>query len=154
MTYYSVCTQPELPDDRLSRQHVTPAGVVTEYREGHISPHLVRDLDELFRHVSYSSAFAFNPEPAPGAQPDWELQYEAVDSVHLPLCTFAFARSQLGGRDFYTVQVRSDMISSALLREINDHLIPESAGLVSYTEAPRQGARGTATSPLLSSEQE
>ncbi|CAL9318102.1 hypothetical protein ABZ568_15045 [Streptomyces olindensis] len=119
----------ELQDAHLIRTRWTPVsgGIRTDQLivAGHIHPDLLRDLDEYFRHLSGTDAFELHPELA-AAEPEFRTQYELVDPALLPLRTFGTRVSR--DRKHYTFCVRRDMMSEALVREINTDFLPSQEG--------------------------
>lgn len=119
----------ELPDAHLILTCWTPVsgGIRSDQLilAGHIHPDLLRDLDEYFRHLSGTDAFELRPELA-AAEPEFRTQYELVDPALLPLRTFGTKVSR--DRKHYTFCVRRDMMSEALVREINTDFLPSQEG--------------------------
>lgn len=134
---------PALPDGRLCAVDVQlpkhPGGlplITSTYLAGHISPHLLGDLDEYFRHLAGSPILTMDTDGI-GQTPEWDCWYERVDPRLLTMRTFALGIGNTDGRDFYAFRVRRDMISKQLCEELNQHTIPEYTGALPYTEQSR-----------------
>lgn len=125
---------PWLPDGRLASMIVRPGLYQRRYLAGHISPTLLRDLNEYARHISHSSLLTLQPERV-GDPCEWDGWYERVPGSFMPLttCNLKFKRGRAGGRDCFIVHVRADMMSEALCRELNEITIPETSGALRYT---------------------
>ncbi|MER7405781.1 hypothetical protein ABT373_25670 [Streptomyces sp. NPDC000070] len=119
----------ELPDAHLilTRWTSLPSGIRARQLivASHVHPDLLRDLDEYFRHLSHAEAFELRPELA-AAEPEFRTRYELVDPALLPLSTFGVKVSR--DRKHYTFCVRRDMMSEALVREINTDFLPSQEG--------------------------
>ncbi|MEE1835787.1 hypothetical protein [Streptomyces sp. SP17KL33] len=122
-------TAPTLPDGHLIRNEFTPItrGLLSHVimRAGHVSPRLLRDLDEYFRHLARTDLLEIVPERA-GDPPEFVTNYEAVPASLLPGRTFAV---KVTG-SHYLFLVRADMMSQSLVDEINDDFLPPQNGLL------------------------
>lgn len=132
---------PTLPDGRLLHAYHTTPGrlhrVFMDYREGHIAVPLVNDLDEFFRHLSYGE-ITFTPDRKQQAA-DWESYWERVDPEYLPLRTFAMIKQRTeAGQDLYVCRVREDMITQDVIDEMNNEVIPATAGSFRYSRNIRE----------------
>ncbi|MFF5520169.1 hypothetical protein [Streptomyces coeruleorubidus] len=118
-----------LPDSRLVQARWTPVpgGIRSDHLllAGHVHPTLLRELDEFFRHLAHSNLYVLRPELA-AAPPQFHVQYQRVDPDRLPLRTFGVRISR--DRKDYTFCVRADMMSAALVREINADFLPAQQG--------------------------
>ncbi len=136
-----------LPDDHLVSYSLRPrpTGIlsIVSMLDRHVGPELMRDLDEYFRHLARSDLFEVRPDMA-DHPPEFMTQYERVDPALMPLRTFAVKVSR--DRSHYTFCVRRDMMSAALVREINEDFLPTRDGLLRSREpAPR-----AVTAPVMS----
>lgn len=91
----------------------------------HAHPTLLWDLDEFCRHLAHSNLYVLQPELAT-PPPEFHVQYERVDPERLPLRTFGVKISR--DRKDYMFCVRADMMSAALVREINTEFLPVQQG--------------------------
>ncbi|MFF5372572.1 hypothetical protein [Streptomyces sp. NPDC013187] len=118
-----------LPDSRLVQARWTPApgGIRSDHLllAGHVHPTLLRELDEFFRHLAHSNLYVLRPELA-ATPPEFRVQCERVDPDRLPLRTFGIRISR--DRKDYLFCVRADMMSAALVREINTDFLPAQQG--------------------------
>ncbi|WP_217240137.1 hypothetical protein [Streptomyces sp. AC555_RSS877] len=118
-----------LPDSHLVQALWTPvpSGIRSDHLilAGHVSPTLLAELDEFFRHLAHSNLYVLRPELA-ADPPEFRVQYERVDPDRLPLRTFGVRISR--DRKDYTFCVRADMMSAALVDEINTDFQPLQAG--------------------------
>ncbi|WP_340376449.1 hypothetical protein U5640_15880 [Streptomyces sp. SS7] len=99
------------------------------FRNGHMAPELVRDLDEYFRHLAHSDVYEMVPERA-ADPPEFITTYERVDPEHLPLRTFAV---RVRGPHYLFV-VRADMMSAEALDEMNGEFLPPQQGALRTVE--------------------
>jgi hypothetical protein len=125
-----------MPDDRLVQVSLRRSLIVDSFREGHIHPALLRDLEEFMRHAGRYSLTEVVPELA-GKPASFDVFYERVDPHLLPLRTFSFSRGRDDGRPWYGIHVRSDMMSVALARELNEVAIPENLGAIQLPDGQR-----------------
>lgn len=123
--------RPYLPDGRLIAVHCQPGELLSEYTEGHIHPALLANLSEYFRMLSHSGVLTLTPDRGPDP-PDWLVQYDRVDPDHLPLRTFGLKTGRHNGLMTYNFFVRADMMSSSLVTEMNEEIIPAYGGLIRY----------------------
>ncbi|MFF6781208.1 hypothetical protein [Streptomyces sp. NPDC012510] len=118
-----------LPDSHLVQARWTPvpSGIRSDHLllAEHVHPTLLRELDEFCRHLAHSDLYVLRPELAATA-PEFRVQYERVDPDLLPLRTFGIRISR--DRRDYTFCVRADMMSAALVREINTDFLPVQQG--------------------------
>lgn len=122
-------TADTLPDSRLVQARWTPVpnGIRSDhlFLARHVHPTLLRELDEFCRHLAHSNLYVLQPELA-ATPPEFRVHYERVDSDRLPLRTFGIRISR--DRKDYTFCVRADMMSAALVREINTDFLPAQQG--------------------------
>ncbi|MDW4905600.1 hypothetical protein RB628_09635 [Streptomyces sp. ADMS] len=118
-----------LPDSRLVQARWTPVpnGIRSDhlFLARHVHPTLLRELDEFCRHLAHSNLYVLQPELA-ATPPEFRVHYERVDPDRLPLRTFGIRISR--DRKDYTFCVRADMMSAALVREINTDFLPAQQG--------------------------
>lgn len=116
MTYHVIryC----LSDDLLAQATFWPDGVIAlEYRAGLIHPALVRRMSAISKEVAHSGAFRldYGQRESPPELSAWLEPGELGDDL---------MRMRFGLPPFFEVQVRADMIDPALLREVNDTVLP------------------------------
>jgi hypothetical protein len=118
-----------LPDSHLVQARWTPVtnGIRSDhlFLARHVHPTLLRELDEFCRHLAHSNLYVLQPELA-ATPPEFRVHYERVDPDRLPLRTFGTKISR--DRKDYTFCVRADMMSAALVREINTTFLPVQQG--------------------------
>lgn len=114
--------QSELADDRLVEWETRPSGLtVYKWRTGFLHPDLLRDLDELSRHISYAGFLVFKEEgDDPRTTPDVDLWVDTLDPDYLPLQTMTGQAKWTGLHLDFAAIVRADMISRDMLKEFNE----------------------------------
>lgn len=109
---------PKLPDDHLILSEWDPElqRVAGKYRNGHITPELLHDLEEIHRHLARIGMV----RPGDPGEPD-EWWFEWAPKETLPLLTISTRTGFLtSGARFFEFRCRSDMISKDLIDEINE----------------------------------
>jgi hypothetical protein len=130
-----------LSDDRLIELEQRDNGlVVFHHREGFSCRDLIRDLDEISRHMTRSGIFSWDANPPEGT-PTMDVWMDAVGEHRLPLPAVQL-RSHWSGLTLYIgVICRSDMVRPELLREMNGEIAPILAKML-HPIAPRTASGG------------
>lgn len=127
---------PTMPDGRLARTVVTAKRVVFEHQEGHVSPPLMRDLEEFSRHLSMSGMYVLDLAKL-GVLPASDSYIERVpDHLMCQLCTFGLRRGTVAGRPFWEFRVRASMMSAEIASELNGVVFPGFFGAVVPIQRP------------------
>lgn len=120
-----------MPDDRLAHLKVSQHGGIGMadffYRAGHIHPALVRDMADLSRAVAETGLYDLDPFRDP-VDADFEAWYEVVppeltDDLPDPM------RAKYGELG-WEIQVRGDLVDPALIKEMNEVVMPTVCGLL------------------------
>lgn len=114
-----------MPGDRLATLAVEDDAMVFAYRAWHISPTLVRDMGDLSRSVAACGVLELDPDHGPSDLPimAW-LESGDLDVPMRPRIACDATRL------CFEIQVRRDMIDPALLREMNEIILPIACGLL------------------------
>lgn len=115
-----------LPDDRLAHLTVGDGGVITfAYRAWRIHPALVRDMHALSASVAESGVYELADGPVMSkVAVAW---FQTDQGLAVPL---AHRVSIDGGVAMFEMRARADMIDPALLRELNEFVLPEVCGML------------------------
>jgi hypothetical protein len=120
-----------MSDDRLAHLKVSQHhGIKIAdffYRAGHIHPALVRDMGELSQAIAETGLYDLDPFRDP-SNADFEAWYEIVppdlaDDMPDPM------RAKYG-QCGWELQIRGDLVDPALVRELNENVMPTVCGLL------------------------
>lgn len=140
-TWYFIL--PSVPDGRLARAVVSQNMVFFEHHEGHVSPVLLRDLEEFSRHLSCSGMYVLDLSRL-GVTPASDSYIERIpDDLMCPLCTFGLRRGEVNGRPFWEFQVRASMMSAEIADELNEVVFPGFFGAVVPAPEEPEEAHGS-----------
>lgn len=119
-----------MPDDRLAQAQVDPDdGVITiALRYGHIHRDLARTMAIFSMMFAQTGLFELDPGQA-GQRPELQAWFEQTDERFTdgdPM------RAHFGGRGpwFFNLLVRDDMVDKALIREMNEEVMPIACGIL------------------------
>lgn len=115
-----------MPTDRLAVAEVAQDGIVTfSYRAPFIHPALVRDMGELSHAVAATGMLDLVPD-IPGHPPhliSWLSRDFELEEPMRPRVTVTDLIS-------FEIRCRADMIDPALLREVNEQVLPVVCGIL------------------------
>lgn len=123
-----------MPDGRLANVTVTDHSMTFAHRFGHIHPLVVAELNAVSRYSLESGAFGFEPWRL-GGWSQHECWMELVPDKYMPHgrhLTFRVRSSEVTVPGF-ELGVREGMIDVALLREMNDTVLPAATAVLPLT---------------------
>lgn len=118
-----------LPGDALIRVTTGHAYYKAECLQGHISPGLLRDIEELARHIV--RGMHLRPDRF-GKAPKSSVRCVRVSASRLPLINCGVRHKNVDGHSCYDVYVRESMMTAELCEQINECAIPQTFGIFSY----------------------
>lgn len=129
-----------LPDDRLVELERRDSGLlVFHHREGFTHPDLIRDLDEISRHLTRSGLFTLDEGPGE-RPPNLEVWMDLSEGEFPVLSTFTMRPRWHGSALHVEAIIRAGLIRPELLREINEEAYPMCATVLH--PIPRKGPSG------------
>lgn len=130
-----------LPDDRLVQLERRDSGLlVFHHREGFTHPDLIRDLDEISRHLTQSGLFTLDEDPS-GSTPNMEVWMDLSEGEFPVLSTFTMRPRWQGSTLYVEAVIRAGLIRPELLREINEEAYPMCAKVL-HPIPPRRTSGG------------
>lgn len=110
-----------IPQDRLARATIEDDVILFSYRAWHIHPALLAGVSELSQDIAWSGILDLEVDHTPEAPPI--MAWFEPGNLAIPM------RPRVGGASgnlppFFEIQCRADMIDPALVREINEKVLP------------------------------
>lgn len=115
-----------MPDGRLAYSKLDEDGTMQFWlKAGFIHPALVRDMGALSSQIAYSGCFDLDPSRV-GMNPLFSAWIERVPGEDWP--PGVVVRPRIGGKAFFEIQCRQDLIRPELAAEMNEQALPAVSG--------------------------
>lgn len=122
-----------MPEDRPAHvtTDLTTGDIVLSLHQGFVNPQLAHTMAEFSRGFAESNLYDLDPvrDIFKPDKPELIAWFEGVDQYFLgdqPMQVFYGGRSPA----FFEILVDKDMIDPAMIRELNDHVMPTVCGLL------------------------